>query len=121
MLPVMFFISNGETGGGSSGRTGFLITTLVGFTDWTENALELLLMLMLPSANWMVPELDVDISFQLGPFFYSLQLAWRASMGRSSALSRFFAYKNNWNFSFNIHFVIKSLKQDFMPNFSQLN
>ena len=33
----------------------------------------------------------------------------------------FFAYKNIWNLLFNIHFVTKSLKQDFMPNFSQIN
>ena len=35
MLPVIFFISNGAAGGGSSRRTGFLFTTVVGFTDWT--------------------------------------------------------------------------------------
>lgn len=44
MLPVIFFISNGAAGGGSFRRTGFLFTTVVGFTDWTKSALEVLLM-----------------------------------------------------------------------------
>ena len=40
MLPEIFLIIKGAAGGGSSGRTAFLMITVVGFTDLTHSCLE---------------------------------------------------------------------------------